>query len=267
VAFTVNPFAGAARFYDRYRPGVPPEVGHILVQAANRDTSAATLLDVGTGTGQVIESLHAFFSDIIAVDPDGEMLALAEQKLSGRLARTTTVHFWRARIEEFEPPRAWRASLVTFCRSFHWIDQPRVLRHLARIVDAGGVIAVLSDRSLWEAGNDWQIATRDLIQSFLGRERRAGEGIFSVHGRSFEDILEESPFSSVEQHVIPIQRTWTFESILGYLYSTSFAAPSLFGERISQFEAELRELLTDLSPEDRFHEENEFTVLLARRPT
>jgi len=154
----MNAFVGNAAAYDRYRPGVPPDVGHILVQAVNRDVAATTLLDVGTGTGQAIESLHAFFADITAVDPDGEMLALAERKLRGRVARSTALRLWRGRIEDFEPPPGWKASLVTFCRSFHWVDQPRVLLQLADVVAPGGVIAVLSDRSFWTAANDWQIA-------------------------------------------------------------------------------------------------------------
>ncbi|CAK7288221.1 hypothetical protein SGPA1_60123 [Streptomyces misionensis JCM 4497] len=41
-----------------------------------------------------------------------------------------------------------------------------------------------------------------------------------VHRLVYSEIMEESPFGRVEEARIPVHRTWTAESILGYLYST-----------------------------------------------
>ncbi|MFF3001103.1 hypothetical protein ACFVTC_42315 [Streptomyces sp. NPDC057950] len=49
-------FAAAAAGYDRYRPGVPAEAAELLADTL-RDLPDPTLLDLGTGTGQVPKAL------------------------------------------------------------------------------------------------------------------------------------------------------------------------------------------------------------------
>ncbi|MFJ6211797.1 hypothetical protein ACIQGZ_00395 [Streptomyces sp. NPDC092296] len=77
--------------------------------------------------------------------------------------------------------------------------------------------------------------------------------------------MEESPFNQVEEVRVPVQRTWTTEGILGYLYSTSFAAPHLFGDRLADFEAAVRAALAEHSSDDTFLEDNEFLIRIGRR--
>ncbi len=77
--------------------------------------------------------------------------------------------------------------------------------------------------------------------------------------------MEESPFDVVEEVRVPVQRVWITESILGYLYSTSFAAPQLFGDRLGDFEHEVTAALTELSDDDTFSEDNEFLIRIGRR--
>jgi hypothetical protein len=66
--------------------------------------------------------------------------------------------------------------------------------------------------------------------------------------------------------VIEIHKThiWTTDSIVGYLYSTSFASRAVLGNRRKSFENDLRERLSRLSAEDRFPEEMEFSIVSAR---
>ncbi|HKO44903.1 MAG TPA: class I SAM-dependent methyltransferase [Pyrinomonadaceae bacterium] len=261
----MSEFAGAATYYSQFRPGIPKEVSELLIGEANRDVPATSLLDLGTGTGQVVEVLHQDFKDIIAVDPDPEMLRLAERNLRQKVSDKTQFRFYSCRAEEFSPPAGWVASLVTICRAFHWMDQVKVLERLAEFVPWSGVVAVFGDRSFWEANSPWKQSVRELIQDFLGEQRRAGKGIFSHHDRPYSEILKESPFSKVNEYTVPIKRTWNAESILGYLYSTSFAARSLFGERVEEFEHALKERLAGLSRDDKFDEDNEFIIRIGRK--
>ena len=261
----MSEFAGTATHYSRYRPGIPGEVAKKLVAEANCEALATTLLDLGTGTGQVLEAVHQHFKDIIAVDPDAEMLDLAERNLRAMVSPGTRMRFYRCRAEEFSPPAGWNASLVTICRAFHWMEQARVLEQLAEYVPSTGVVAVFGDRSFWEADSPWKKAVRRIIQDFLGERRRAGGGVFSHHDRPYSEILKESPFCHVEEVTIPVRRAWNTESILGYLYSTSFAARSLFGDRIEQFEAAVRAALAEYSENDIFSEENAFIIRLGRK--
>jgi trans-aconitate methyltransferase len=260
-------FTGTAGYYRRYRPGIPQDVADVLDQAAPR-TSPRRLLDVGTGTGLVAEALLGHFDDIIAIDNDAEMLAAAESALRPALPDTTRLTLTETTAENFTPPPGWRAELVTICRAFHWLDQPTVLRLLDQQVAARGAVAIFGDSSFWAADSDWKRDVRAVITDFLGEERRAGSaGTFQHHNRPYTDILAESPFSQVQEYRVPVHRTWNAQSVLGYLHSTTFAAPHLFGDRLAEFETAVHAALARHSDSDTFPEDNEFLIRIGRRPS
>lgn len=258
-------FHGTVGFYRQYRPGIPTSVADVLDAAVDR-SSPRRLLDVGTGTGLVAEALLGRFDDIIAIDNDTDMIAAAEDALRPALPQGATLALEVTTAEEFTPPAGWLADLVTICRAFHWLDQAPMLARLDAQVSPDGAVAIFGDNSFWVAGNPWKTAVRSVIQDFLGEQRRAGSATFNHHNRPYSDIMRESPFSHVEEFTIPVQRTWTTDGILGYLYSTTFAAPQLFGDRLDEFDKTVRTTLTELSDNDTFGEDNEFLIRIGHRP-
>ena len=168
--------------------------------------------------------------------------------------------------EHFQPPVGWRADLVTICRTFHWLDRPAVLARLDGIVAADGVLAVFGDNSIWAANAPWKSEIKAVLAEFLGEQRRAGDGTYRRPSRSYTDDLDESPFSSWTQVTVPVRRERTLDSVIGYLHSTSFAAPHLFGDRMAECDQALRKRLPAHSTDGVFVDENEFGILLARRP-
>ncbi len=257
-------FHGTVGFYRQYRPGIPESVADIL-DAAAPSRWPRRLLDVGTGTGLVVEVLLGRFDDVVAIDNDADMLAAAEAALRPQLPDGTTLLLEQVTAEEFSPPRGWRAGLVTICRAFHWLDQAAVLSRLDAQVRLDGAVAIFSDDSFWAATSPWKAAVRSVIKDFLGEQRRAGNGTFQHHDRPYSDIMRESPFSQVEEFTVPVNRTWSADSILGYLYSTSFAAPQLFGDRLDEFDQTVRATLTHYDDTDTFEENNEFLIRIGRR--
>jgi trans-aconitate methyltransferase len=264
VKDTMSLFTGTAQFYRKYRPGIPAEVAAVLHEAT-RAGSPRRLLDIGTGTGLVVEALLNRFDDIIAIDNDADMLKAAEAALRPTLPEGSSLLLVESTAEGFTPPTGWQADLVTICRAFHWLDQPAVLALLDDQVAPDGAVAIFGDNSFWVAGSPWKQAVRAVIQDFLGEQRRAGTGTFTHHDRPYSEIMEESPFDQVEEIRVPVHRTWTADSILGYLYSTSFAAPQLFGDRLEEFEAATRATLAGHSDDDAFGEDNEFLIRIGRR--
>ncbi|MFI6575389.1 class I SAM-dependent methyltransferase [Nocardiopsis sp. NPDC050513] len=257
-------FTGTTEFYRKYRPGIPQEVARVLDHATPQ-RRPRRLLDVGTGTGLVIEALLGRFDDVIGVDNDADMLAAAESCLRPELPKGTSLTLVEATAEDFAPPPGWRADLVTICRAFHWLDQPKILRQLDGQVGPGGAVAIFGDNSFWAAGSPWKDAVRAVIKDFLGEERRAGRGTFQHHNRPYSEFLEESAFNQVDEVRVPVRREWTVESILGYLYSTTFAARGLFGDRIEAFETAVKSTLAGHGDGDTFPEENEFLIRIGRR--
>ncbi|MEU6709645.1 class I SAM-dependent methyltransferase [Streptomyces wuyuanensis] len=259
-------FTGTSGYYRQYRPGIPDDLARRLARYAP-DHAPRRLLDVGTGTGLVAEALMPHFDDIIACDNDPDMIATAEAALRPNIPEGSTLTLVTSTAEDFRPPAGWKADLVTICRAFHWLDQPAVLALLDSQVAKNGAVAVFSDRSFWAAESDWKAAVKQVIRDFLGEERRAGGGTFQHHNRPYSEIMEESPFNQVEEFTIPVTRQWNTAGILGYLYSTSFAASGLFGDRLGEFETAVQKTLRDFSDDDTFHETNEFLVRVGRRST
>lgn len=257
-------FHGTVGFYRQYRPGIPQDVADVLNTAASH-RAPRRLLDVGTGTGLVAEALLGRFDDIIAIDNDADMLAAAEDALRPQLPDGARLLLQQVTAEEFVPPPGWQADLVTICRAFHWLDQETVLTRLDSQVSPDGAVAIFGDNSFWTATSEWKSAVRTVIQDFLGEQRRAGNSTFQHHNRPYSDIMRESPFNRVEEHAVPVTRIWTAGSILGYLYSTSFAAPHLFGNRLEEFEQAVRTTLARFSDTDTFEENNEFLIRIGRR--
>ncbi|WP_280886904.1 methyltransferase domain-containing protein [Streptomyces sp. LBL] len=242
----MNAFAGTPAYYRRFRPGVPVALAVLLDRAAPT-SSPRRLLDIGSGPGLVVHALRQYFDDLVAVDA---------QRLQLR----------HALAEDFLPPEGWQPHLVTCGRVFHWLNQPRFLDRLSEYLAPDGVVAVFSDRSLWTAGTAWQQAAREVVQDFLGEQRKAGDGVFSTQGPPYEEVLRASSFSHVTSAVVPVRRQWTISQVLGYLYSASFAAPHLFGDRRDAFEVVVANALTPFADSGVLTEDNAFTVLTARRP-
>jgi len=144
----VTLFQGTAGFYRQHRSGVPANVAAIVAEAAPQ-RRPRSLLDIGTGTGFVVEALQTSFDDVIGIDIDTDLLQVARgvvQPLHGQRLR-----FIEANAEQFQPPNGWAADLVTICRTFHWLDRPAVLTHLDQFVASDGAVAILGDNSIWAA--------------------------------------------------------------------------------------------------------------------
>ncbi|WP_327188036.1 class I SAM-dependent methyltransferase [Streptomyces sp. NBC_01334] len=261
----MSEFAGTAPYYAAYRPGIPEASVHLLSQAVAGKQNPI-LLDLGSGTGQVPAALHTAFAEIDVVERDPGMLGEADKALAGLPATTVRLHNRQA--EDFIPPYAdWAADMVTICRAFHWMDQPAVLSLLEGCTVKDATIAVMGDGSLWTARSAWTDALRSMIQEYTGSERRAGKDkTYAAHDRPYRDILIESAFADVEEHTIPIKRPWTPQTVIGYLYSTSFAARPLFGNQLEEFQERALALLTEHADAGVLIEHARFDVLLARRP-
>lgn len=257
----MSEFTSTAPYYAAYRPGIPGEAVDLLTEAM-AGKQHPVLLDLGSGTGQVPLALHQAVSEIDLVERDADMLAEADKALAGL---PVTVRLHNTAAEDFNPSGR-PADLVTVCRAFHWMDQPAVLSILETCTKPDATIVIMGDGSLWTARSSWTDDLRTLIQKYTGTDRRAGKDrTYAVHDRPYREILADSAFCQVEEHAIPVQRQWTTDRVIGYLYSTSFAARPLFGQHVEEFERQARALLDDHAASTGLEENAVFSVLLAQR--
>ncbi|MFE1191255.1 methyltransferase [Streptomyces olivaceoviridis] len=262
-------FGPEAADYARYRPGLPDAAVHLLA-ATQHGVPAPVLLDLGTGTGQVpralLPVLHRLaHSDLVNVN--ASMLKSARAALEP-VRGACTVDVFTGAAHDFAPAAPGRApALLTCSWSFHWMAHPMVLSMADRVAAPHAVVATLGDGSLWTHQADWTAALRQLVQSYLGEDRRAGtRGTYAGPARSSEDDLTDSAFTEVAEHSFPVSRAWAPKDVLGYLRATSFHRPALFAGHHPEFETAALRLLQDHAVGGVLKEDAVFTVLLARRP-
>jgi SAM-dependent methyltransferase len=132
-------FGGAARAYDAARPGYPTRLVNALIMRAGLG-SAANVLEIGCGTGQLTRDLVRTGCEILCLEPNGELAGLARRNL----ARFPRVEVREELFERFEVV-AGTFDLVVAATSFHWVDPETRCDKACRALRAGGVIAILTN--------------------------------------------------------------------------------------------------------------------------
>lgn len=259
-------FAEVQDYYARFRPPVTSEVVNAIIDLSLPGVTSGSLLDLGTGTGQVVLAMAAHFRHIYAVELDQGMLQRASHDWDQvNLSKASKVEWILADVEDYVLPSSSGVRLVTACRAFHWMDQPKVLMRYANQLPWPASFAVFGDSSFWESSQDWAVLTKETVQSFLGEQRKARAGAFVHHRRPYSEILQESAFSDVRERIVPVTRTWTPAQVIGYLYSTTFGARELFGQRRPEFEATLLGQLQVFTVNGVLTEQAEFKVCVGSK--
>lgn len=257
-------FRSTAPYYARYRVGYPPEFFAYLGARLALDTSQ-TALDLGCGAGQVTLSLAPLVARVIAIDPEPTMLAEAEALGAERDVRNVEwVQGDSTQLQEFGLPAM---DLVTMGASFHWMDRDQVLRDLDALTTPQAAVVVVSGGAPGsQEPPAWAQVIADVRAQYLGAERRAGSTTYSHPAERHAQVLQRSAFSEVETN----EWTWRIErdldQVIGLQFSYSFSAPALLGDRMDDFETDLRAALNSSNPSGVFIEDIRTESLLATRP-
>ncbi len=243
-------FLGTAEYYERYRVPYPQEVFDWIVSEYKLD-GHGRLLDGGCGTGEMTLPLSRWFDEVIAIDPDQQMLQIGE--CAARDSGITNVRFLKMRAEDVSNEVA-PLRLATFGASFHWTDRVLVANRLYELIEPGGGLVVLAPSSIWRGPESWKQVVGRTIKDWLGEERRAGSGMFKT-APLHQECLAQTPFADVKVIDVHKMHVWTADCLVGYLYSTSFASRAVLGDLQEPFELDLRNRLAGLSTENQFSEE------------
>ncbi len=123
-------FGGVVDAYDRARPTYPQEAAEWLV-----GREAATVLELGAGTGKLTAQLLDLGHEVVATDPDRAML----DRLSRNLPEARTIV---ASAEDL-PLGTGAYDVVVAAQAFHWFDLDRALPEIARVLRPGGHLALV----------------------------------------------------------------------------------------------------------------------------
>lgn len=257
-------FKGTAWYYANFRCGYPKSFYNLITKIFKLNKSSR-VLDLGTGTGQIAIPLSKIVKEVVAIDPVAEMLK--EGKFTAKSKGISNIIWIKSRAEGVSS-KLGHFDITTMGASFHWMEQDNVLAKVYELTkNHGGVVLVSNTSSIHRnRGNDaWKDVVLKTIEKYLGKKRRAGKGYFMETKDKYEDILERSKFKVLKTFNDKYTQKWDIDSIIGFLYSTSYASRRFFGGHIEEFENELRANLLKLNKTGKFTETAVLEVLLGQK--
>ncbi|MCT9933520.1 class I SAM-dependent methyltransferase [Planotetraspora sp. A-T 1434] len=252
-------YLGSAPYYARGRLPYAPGLAEALRESLGLDGSGR-LLDVGCGPGVVALTLVPLFEEVVGVDPDPGMIEEARRR--GVEAGVSNAEWVQLRAEDL-PAGLGSFRVIVFAQSFHWMDREKVAATSREMLPDGGSLVHISDLKelpplpTGAAPRPPFDEIKSLVRSYLGATRRAGQGLLPDGTPSGEArVLRAAGFAGPRHLVVPggqvVERS--ADDVVAWTYSRSDSAPHLFGERLPQFEADLRWLLHRTSAVGRFTE-------------
>ena len=267
-------YLGTAPYYLRGRPGYSAEMPRVLAEELGLD-GTGHLVDVGSGPGIVGVQLAPLFDQVTLVEPDPDMLA--EARSHAAAAGVGRVDFVRATAEQLPELGLRRPRVVTFGQSFHRTDRAVVAENVYRLLEPGGSLVLISHDPTRPAppAPDGTVPIphdeiRELITTVLNSELRSGNRLVADYSvEPFERTLERTSFGAPRAVFAPGRPDIVRDAdgVIAGCLSMSYAAPHLFGPRLEEFVAALRELLARHSPTGRYWDwPGDTQLLIATRP-
>lgn len=173
-----NSFGGAAENYDAYRPRYPDQlIDDVLAPGARR------VLEAGAGTGIASMQLIERGADLLAVEPDTRMAAVAQAK--GIPVEIATFEQWE--------PAGRRFDRVVFAASFHWVDPAVALPKIRGMLSDGGKLALIWNRL--RPTNPTRDEFESIYREYTDVENHRGDG----NPNAIVDLLAAEGFTVTQQ--------------------------------------------------------------------
>ena len=260
---TARPFVGAAGDYALYRVPYPESMIEGM-RTHTKLTGVGKLLDLGCGPGRLALPLSNHFSQCIAVDIEPEMVALGKE-----LAATKgieNIHWIVDSSETIELP-AHEFELITIGEAFHRMNRPLVARKSLGWLKPGGWLSLVWQDHLWHSDELWARTVVDVVNRWTGKKLLTKMEEAAAQSRDpFEDYLSSSKFESVERKLFEVKHSWSMESLLGFLRSTSFASRAALAEDSVHLETDLRRELARCNPSGVYDRIITFGFIAGQRP-
>jgi SAM-dependent methyltransferase len=211
-------FDGAAREYERGRPGWPVGVLDVVPVP-----ESATVLDLGAGTGKLTRVLVERYARVVAVEP----LSALREILADRVPAAEVL---KGTAEEI-PRGDASVDAVFVAQAFHWFANHAAVE-IGRVLHPGGVLAIL-----------WNEPNEDLPSPLPPAYRRRLDELQSDTPPPPADpheFIAGGPFGDVQSAVVEHEQVSDRAGGLAFAASVSWVASRDDRKRVL---AELAELL------------------------
>lgn len=220
-------FGSIAAAYERYRPGYPPAlVDAVLSYAA---PPVASALEMGAGTGKATRAFAERGVEVVATEPDAEMLAELRRHVP------SNVRAEQATLEEVQGGATY--DLVFAAAALHWTDAATRWARIADLLRPGGTFASF--------GGPVELTNPVLRQAVQDADRSTGvDHVTSPDGTPEDaamqwpgtEMLQSDLFTDVVQSTIPRQITMSADDYIGHLGTISAYLVLPEEERLAVFD-------------------------------
>jgi ubiquinone/menaquinone biosynthesis C-methylase UbiE len=135
----VAQFDRVANYYDRFFGRSSPKAHHIIVEFLKTEERPKRVLDVGSGTGLLLQAIlqeSAEPQNVFGIDPAPRMVQVARERLPEATFVQGTV--------EALPWDDYEFDLVVSSESFgHWRDQGQGMREIHRVLKPSGLTVIV----------------------------------------------------------------------------------------------------------------------------
>jgi ubiquinone/menaquinone biosynthesis C-methylase UbiE len=259
-AFDPQAFEGTAEYYAVGRPPYSAQLADTIARELSLD-GTGQLLDVGCGPGVLVLALAQLFDQVTALDPEPGMLEAGRRRC--QQAGVTNVQWVQAVAEDIATLNLGSRRVVTFGQSFHRVRPLETAEAVYDLLVPGGALVLISHNVA--DGRPRPVnpgypeiphaAVRKLILDYLGESTRDYLATWSEgHPARFEDTLSQTRFGGSRTLYAPGRPDLVrdIDTVVANYFSLSYAAPRWFGNRRADFEADLRDLLHEYSPDGLF---------------
>jgi SAM-dependent methyltransferase len=208
-----------AEDYERGRPGWPSGVTRVTAV-----TQAATVLDLGAGTGKLTRVLDAAFDRTIAVEPAASMRQMLVQACPAAEALSGTA-------ESIPLPDA-SVDAVFVAQAFHTFDTPRAVPEIARVLRPPGPLVLM-----WNLpAGEWQPSAARAEAVLAERMPEVDYVPLDLGGPNatsgWQPAINNSPFELFHGMSIPNPQTLDREGLVAFYATMGWLADLPDEERL-----------------------------------
>jgi SAM-dependent methyltransferase len=258
IPFLPHRFRAAASHYLAGRPPYPLRLVARVITLTTMERTAR-VLDLGCGPGQLARAFAAFAGEVVAVDPEPEMLRQARQA-----AGAARIRFVQGSSYDLGPGFG-RFHLAVMGRSFHWMDRVDTLRRLDALIEPRGAVVLFGDNHPDLPDNAWRPAWRDALAPFRDPAREHHRAGWVRH----EAILLDSVFSRLDSvSVIDRRRTplaTMVERALSLSSTNPVRADGTGGAKVEALQQAITDALAPFAVDGMITEVVESYALMAMR--
>lgn len=194
-------FGAAAGAYESGRPDDPREAVDWMLAPVREPGRAVRVADVGAGTGKLTRTIVEAGAEVVAIDPDADMLSALREHVHG-------VPTFVGTAERMPLPDA-SVDAVLLGQAWHWVDPVTASAEAGRALRQGGVLGLV-----WNIRDDsdpWVARLTGAMHGSHAEEMLAGEGPRAA-----------DPFDGLEHRAWTWTRSLTRAALLDMVASRSY---------------------------------------------